>query len=101
MMYSMRLAATFSTLILAAPTPQAAPPKPSAYIWVTKSQTCYIGEAGFSCKAFTEKLKELHVNPADRVEVMGDPHVGLKAIAEVTDLLQKAGYLNVLAFYEK
>jgi hypothetical protein len=43
----------------------------------------------------------LHVNPADRVAVMGDPHVGPRAISEVIDLLEKAGYLNVVAFYEK
>lgn len=97
----MRIAIVFLTLILASPAALPSPPKPNAYIRVAKSQTCYIASVGFSCKAIVEKLKELKVNSADRVEVTGDPHVRLTEISGVTDLLTTAGYLNVLAFYDK
>jgi hypothetical protein len=58
----MRIAIAFLTLIFASPAALPTPPKPSAYIRVAKSQTCYIAGVGFSCKAIIEKLKELKVN---------------------------------------
>jgi hypothetical protein len=48
-----------------------------------------------------KKLKEMQVDLVDRVEVMGDPQVDPRWVSEVTDLLEAAGYQNVLGFYEK
>jgi len=91
----------FLTLIFAAATTQAAPQVPRASIRVAKSHTCYIADVRVSCKAIVKKLKEMQVDAVDRVKVMGDPHVDPKRVSEVTDLLEAAGYQNVLAFYEK
>jgi biopolymer transport protein ExbD len=93
--------AAFLTLIFAAATTQAAPQVPRAYIRVAKSHICYIADVRVSCNAIVKKLKEMQVDPADRIEVMGDPHVDPKRVSEVTDLLKAAGYQNVLAFCEK
>jgi hypothetical protein len=77
---------------------QAHPPEPRVLIHVTKNGNCYIAEENFSCKEIVAKTIDMHINPADIVEVMGGP---LKGVNKVVSALNKSGYSNVVAFYEK
>jgi hypothetical protein len=78
---------------------EASPPYlPRVLIRVMDSKSCYISKAHVSCKAIAATLNDMKIIPADYVEVMGGP---LDSVDEVLDTLKKAGYLNVIAFYEK
>jgi biopolymer transport protein ExbD len=77
---------------------QGRPPEPRVVIRVSKNGHCYIAEDRLSCKGVVAQLTDMHINLVDRVEVMGGP---LKVVYEVVGALNKNGYSNVVAFYEK
>jgi biopolymer transport protein ExbD len=95
----MRLLVVFVVLgLIADVAAQAYPPEPRVVIRIVKAGTCYIAEEHLSCERIVAKLTDMHINSADLVEVMGGP---LKVVNQVINSLNKNGYSNVLAFYEK
>jgi hypothetical protein len=95
----MRLLVAFAAFgALAGVLAQARPPEPRVLIRVMKNGNCYIAEEDLSCKGIVAKIIDIHINPADLIEVMGGP---LKVVNEVVGALNESGYSNVLAFFEK
>jgi biopolymer transport protein ExbD len=72
--------------------------KPRIYIRITKHGSCLVTGKGISCQAIVGKITELHINQSDLIEVMGGP---VQSVHKVVDTLNKAGFSNVLAFYEE